>query len=67
MNRRIPTIPTASSTLPEGWSEHLTEDGKTYYYNSQTGQSTWEHPLLLLNSTASRNQTTAAKEKPIAS
>ena len=33
-----------TSPLPEGWTEHQTEDGETYYYNSLTGQSTWTCP-----------------------
>lgn len=26
------------------WSEHRTTDGRVYYYNSRTLQSTWERP-----------------------
>ena len=26
------------------WSEHRTADGRVYYYNSRTLQSTWERP-----------------------
>ncbi|KAL4659770.1 transcription elongation regulator 1-like isoform X1 [Arapaima gigas] len=32
--------------LPE-WSEHKTADGKTYYYNNRTLESTWDKPLEL--------------------
>ncbi|XP_062392931.1 transcription elongation regulator 1 isoform X3 [Sardina pilchardus] len=32
--------------LPE-WSEYKTVDGKTYYYNNRTLESTWEKPLEL--------------------
>mmetsp|Transcript_15819 Transcript_15819/g.23806 ORF Transcript_15819/g.23806 Transcript_15819/m.23806 type:complete len:457 (-) Transcript_15819:428-1798(-) len=30
--------------LPAGWSEHKTEDGNTFWYNSGTGVSQWERP-----------------------
>uniref|UniRef100_A0AAQ4S7L7 Transcription elongation regulator 1 n=1 Tax=Gasterosteus aculeatus aculeatus TaxID=481459 RepID=A0AAQ4S7L7_GASAC len=33
--------------LPE-WSEYKTADGKMYYYNNRTLESTWEKPLALL-------------------
>ncbi|XP_054611170.1 transcription elongation regulator 1 isoform X2 [Dunckerocampus dactyliophorus] len=33
--------------LPE-WTEYKTADGKTYYYNTRTLESTWEKPLALL-------------------
>ncbi|KAL7853466.1 hypothetical protein AOLI_G00203100 [Acnodon oligacanthus] len=32
--------------LPE-WSEYKTVDGKTYYYNSRTQESTWDKPAEL--------------------
>ncbi|XP_049598678.1 transcription elongation regulator 1 isoform X4 [Syngnathus scovelli] len=34
--------------LPE-WSEYKTVDGKTYYYNNRTMESTWEKPQSLLD------------------
>ncbi|XP_078142779.1 transcription elongation regulator 1 isoform X1 [Centroberyx gerrardi] len=36
-----------SLQLPE-WSEYKTADGKTYYYNNRTLESTWEKPQALL-------------------
>ena len=33
------------ASLPEGWTEHTDQNGNTFYYNSTTGQSSWEHPL----------------------
>ena len=45
-----PVIATSSATpsplspLPDGWSEHKTQDGRTYFYNSFTNQSHWTAP-----------------------
>ncbi|XP_068572233.1 transcription elongation regulator 1 isoform X9 [Cebidichthys violaceus] len=36
-----------SLQLPE-WSEYKTADGKMYYYNNRTLESTWEKPLALV-------------------
>lgn len=30
--------------LPPPWTEHQDESGSTYFYNSGTGLSSWEHP-----------------------
>ncbi|XP_077401864.1 transcription elongation regulator 1 isoform X2 [Vanacampus margaritifer] len=38
----------ATLQLPE-WSEYKTVDGKTYYYNNRTLESTWEKPHAVLN------------------
>jgi pre-mRNA-processing factor 40 len=38
---------TASSTA---WSEHTAADGRKYYYNRSTNQSSWEKPAELLSS-----------------
>lgn len=37
----------AGSLIPE-WTEYKTADGKTYYYNNRTLESTWEKPLAVL-------------------
>ena len=29
------------------WSEHKTQDGKSYYYNARSQQSVWEKPKVL--------------------
>ena len=34
-----------NAPLPAPWSEHQDEAGNTYYYNSATDDSVWEHPL----------------------
>lgn len=31
------------------WSEHRNTDGRVYYYNSRTAESTWEKPASLAN------------------
>uniref|UniRef100_A0A8C8DQ33 Pre-mRNA-processing factor 40 homolog A n=1 Tax=Oryzias sinensis TaxID=183150 RepID=A0A8C8DQ33_9TELE len=36
-----PRIPAATKSV---WTEHKSLDGKTYYYNTETKQSTWEKP-----------------------
>ncbi|XP_041948079.1 transcription elongation regulator 1-like isoform X2 [Alosa sapidissima] len=42
------TPATLAGTLPlPEWSEYKTVDGKTYYYNNRTLESTWEKPLEL--------------------
>lgn len=42
-----PASMAGSLQLPE-WSEYKTTDGKTYYYNNRTLESTWEKPLAVL-------------------
>jgi len=32
--------------LQEGWSEQTTEDGERYYFNENTGESSWEKPSV---------------------
>ena len=44
----------AGLQLPE-WSEYKTVDGKTYYYNNRTLESTWEKPQALLEKGADRH------------
>ncbi|NXA07320.1 PR40A factor, partial [Sapayoa aenigma] len=45
-----PTATTSSSASEEHskqkstWTEHKSPDGRTYYYNTETKQSTWEKP-----------------------
>ncbi|XP_040834709.1 pre-mRNA-processing factor 40 homolog B isoform X4 [Ochotona curzoniae] len=48
-----PGADTASSAVPGTgplralWSEHVTPDGRTYYYNADDKQSVWEKPSVL--------------------
>ncbi|KAI9007485.1 hypothetical protein CLU79DRAFT_542416 [Phycomyces nitens] len=32
--------------LPPGWTEHTGPGGQLYWYNSMTGQSSWQRPLM---------------------
>ena len=34
----------APAPTPPAWSEHATDDGTKYWYNAQTGESTWTKP-----------------------
>ena len=34
-----------SQPVPRVWSQHQTSEGKTFYYNNLTRQSTWEKPV----------------------
>ncbi|XP_061558750.1 transcription elongation regulator 1 isoform X1 [Phycodurus eques] len=43
-----PASVAAALQLPE-WSEYKTVDGKTYYYNNRTLESTWEKPQAVLD------------------
>jgi hypothetical protein len=38
--------PLPPSSLPEGWSEHYTSSGVKYYYDANTGTSTYEAPSI---------------------
>ena len=34
-----------TAPLPEGWSEHVDQEGNEFYFNQMTNVSTYEHPL----------------------
>ena len=38
--------PLPSREVGGEWSEHVTEEGNTYWYNTVTGVSTWTNPHL---------------------
>ncbi|CAB1346620.1 unnamed protein product [Coregonus sp. 'balchen'] len=40
-NRTVTAVP---GTVKSLWTEHKSLDGKTYYYNTETKQSSWEKP-----------------------
>ena len=37
--------PAAAPAMPSVWQALQDDQGRTYYYNSQTGQSQWEKPM----------------------
>jgi YHS domain-containing protein len=43
-HRNKSTTANVASPLPKGWTEHITEDGKTYYYNKSLNKTQWERP-----------------------
>lgn len=36
----------SAASLPEGWAAYLDPEGRTYYANAATGQTSWEPPAL---------------------
>eukprot|EP00930_Biecheleria_cincta_P100402 TRINITY_DN92040_c0_g1_i1.p1 TRINITY_DN92040_c0_g1~~TRINITY_DN92040_c0_g1_i1.p1 ORF type:complete len:312 (-),score=45.98 TRINITY_DN92040_c0_g1_i1:61-996(-) len=34
-----------NAPLPLSWTEHTDDEGRVYFYNESSGQSTWEHPM----------------------
>jgi len=34
-----------NAPLPPGWSEHQDEQGRVYFHNGSSGESTWKHPM----------------------
>ena len=69
-----PPMPIATPTGPplvpaRVWSEHTTEDGRTYFYNKITMASVWERPkdfdlVLPLPVSLAGNQPVKTKEEP---
>ncbi|XP_025093213.1 transcription elongation regulator 1-like isoform X2 [Pomacea canaliculata] len=62
---------TPSSQLPpkpqevQEWSEHKNTDGRSYYYNSRTMESTWEKPQILTDWEAKVSQTQTQEAAPV--
>ncbi|XP_057863573.2 pre-mRNA-processing protein 40A isoform X2 [Cryptomeria japonica] len=48
--------------VPSDWQEHTTSEGKRYYYNKRTRQSSWEKPYELLTPTERADASTDWKE-----
>ena len=42
-----PPLRTASQTLAEGWARHSDEAGEVWFYNSLTGETSWEPPRAI--------------------
>ncbi|XP_054166248.1 pre-mRNA-processing factor 40 homolog A-like [Oppia nitens] len=55
------TTTTAPTTSASNWTEHKSPDGRTYYYNNTTKQSSWEKPEEL--KTESEKQLTTCQWK----
>jgi len=41
----LPPPIVVQAPLPEGWSEHVTADGRLYYSNAATQTTTWDRPV----------------------
>lgn len=55
MAAAAPAVPTATAAVDADlrerasqWTEHKTADGKSYYHNTRTQQSTWDRPEALI-------------------
>jgi len=46
-----PPPPGAFGDLKPGWREIISDDGETYYFNEDTGESQWDPPLAVKAST----------------
>ena len=46
------------------WSEHKTETGKVYFYNSVTKQSVWERPKDMDEEQGSEKKTPEPEQQP---
>ena len=45
------------------WTEHKAADGRVYYYNMETKQSTWEKPDELKSKTEVSSRTQRERER----
>ena len=55
------SLPTAPGS---GWSQHLWQ-GKPYWHNEATGQSTWEDPMSLIQQQQQQQQQQKAHHRPM--
>ena len=39
------TLAAADRELDDGWFEYHSDDGRPYFYNSRTGEITWQQPM----------------------
>lgn len=46
INSAEPGTDNSTTALPTGWSEENDGNGNLYYYNTNTGESSWERPQL---------------------
>ncbi|XP_036426396.1 WW domain-binding protein 4 isoform X2 [Colossoma macropomum] len=54
------TIETSRSSESDAWVQGTTDDGQTYYYNTQTGESQWDKPEGFQGEDVSPDQTGAS-------
>ncbi|XP_061090947.1 WW domain-binding protein 4-like isoform X1 [Conger conger] len=55
--------PFTSENMSEVWVQGVTDDGQTYYYNTQTGEAQWEKPEEFEVERKTSQQTEAENEK----
>lgn len=58
----VASVPTPTQLPASDWQEHTSADGKRYYYNKKTKQSSWEKPLELMTPTERADASTVWKE-----
>ncbi|OEL27724.1 Pre-mRNA-processing protein 40A [Dichanthelium oligosanthes] len=58
------TMPSVNSSEPSSsdWQEHTASEGKKYYYNKKTRQSSWEKPVELMTPLERADASTEWKE-----
>lgn len=63
-NASVPATnhPSVSETHSSDWQEIVPEDGRKYYYNKKTRQSSWEKPLELMSPIERADSSTVWKE-----
>ncbi|XP_050363071.1 pre-mRNA-processing protein 40A isoform X2 [Argentina anserina] len=59
-----PTVnaPNLTQPSPSDWQEHMASDGRRYYFNKSTRQSSWEKPLELMTPLERADASTVWKE-----
>ncbi|KAL5780053.1 hypothetical protein ACOSQ2_010790 [Xanthoceras sorbifolium] len=55
-------IPSSSQPSSSDWQEHSSSDGRRYYYNKRTKQSSWEKPVELMTPIERADASTVWKE-----
>jgi pre-mRNA-processing factor 40 len=58
----VPVVPAAAPPGTTDWQEHTAPDGRRYYYNKRTKQSSWEKPAELMTPTERADASTVWKE-----
>ncbi|GFZ10139.1 pre-mRNA-processing protein 40A [Actinidia rufa] len=55
-------VPSTAQQSSSDWQEHTSQDGRRYYYNKKTRQSSWEKPLELMTPIERADASTVWKE-----